>query len=389
VQITAIHEWSVAISRYADSSLPSGGLTTSIVAIETDVRQNGAPVVGFGFASFGRYAQSGLIRERFVPRLLDAPPASLLDDAGSNLDPFRAWDVMMSGEKAGGHGERCVSVGALDMAIWDAAAKRAGLPLYCFLAGRTGRCVSEHPGILAYAGGGYRYPANDLAALADEMSRLRALGYTHAKMKIGGAPLLTDLRRIEVAAGRLNGPGCLAVDAMNTYDPPDVAAAATALASLGLWWVEDICDPLDFETLAAIARSYPHPLAAGEALFSAQEATLLHRHGGLRPGTDVLVFDPVHCYGIPGYLRIVNALERGGWTSQAFWPHGGHLMSLHVAAALGLGGAEVNPGCFHPFGGLHDNAVVADGVVSPPDLPGIGFEGQAQAYRVFRSLLKE
>ena len=81
------------------------------------MRRDGAPVVGYGFGSFGRYAQGGLIRERFAPRLLAA---------GGGLDPFRAWEAMMAGEKPGGHGERCVAVGALDMALWDASAKAAG-----------------------------------------------------------------------------------------------------------------------------------------------------------------------------------------------------------------------------------------------------------------------
>ena len=58
---------------------------------------------------------------------------------GRNIDPLRAWTVMMAGEKRGGHGERCVAVGTLDMALWDAAAKIAGLPLHRFLAGRFGR----------------------------------------------------------------------------------------------------------------------------------------------------------------------------------------------------------------------------------------------------------
>ena len=64
------------------------------------------------------------------------------------------------------------------------------------------------------------------------------------------------------------------------------------LSGYGLWWFEDICDPLDFETLADVAASYPSPIAAGEALFSLPEARLLARHGGLRPDRDVLVFDP-------------------------------------------------------------------------------------------------
>ena len=103
-------------------------MTTSLVAVVTDVVVDGRPVVGYGFNSNGRYGQGGLIRERFAPRLLEADPAGLLDDAGDNIDPHRAWAAMMQNEKPGGHGERSVAVGTLDMAIWDATAKIARQP---------------------------------------------------------------------------------------------------------------------------------------------------------------------------------------------------------------------------------------------------------------------
>jgi L-alanine-DL-glutamate epimerase-like enolase superfamily enzyme len=140
MRIVDIRELSVPISRYADRAVPSGGLTTSMVAVLTDVIRDGKPVVGYGFASMGRFAQGGLIRERFAPRLLAARDVDVLDEAGANLDPFRAWKVMMTGEKPGGHGERCVAAGTLDMALWDAASKIVHLPLYRFLADRIAPC---------------------------------------------------------------------------------------------------------------------------------------------------------------------------------------------------------------------------------------------------------
>ena len=142
MRIIDLRKVSLPISRYADPSVASGGLNTSMLALITDVIRDGKPVVGYGFASIGRFAQSGLIRERFAPRLLAASEADLTDKAGTNLDPFRAWRLMMANEKPGGHGERCVAVGALDMALWDAAAKIARLPLYRLLMDRTGTPLS-------------------------------------------------------------------------------------------------------------------------------------------------------------------------------------------------------------------------------------------------------
>ncbi|HZS82165.1 MAG TPA: enolase C-terminal domain-like protein [Stellaceae bacterium] len=387
MRIADIRERSLAISRHGDPSLPSGGLTTSIVALVTDVVRSGARVIGYGFASIGRYAQGGLIRERFAPRLLAM--SDLADASGNSLDPFCAARAMLAGEKPGGHGERCVAIGTLDMALWDAAAKIAGLPLYRFLAARLGRKVAEPPATLpVYAGGGYYYPRDDVARLADEIARLRDGGYTRVKIKIGSAPLKEDLRRIEAAQRRLDAPGCLAVDAMNAYGPEASRAAAEALAPLGLWWFEDVCDPLDFATLADTALRYEGPIAAGEALFSLAEAKLLDRHGGLRRDRDILLFDPVHCYGLPGYLQILEYLEGAGWPRRAFWPHGGHLFTLHVATALGLGGAEVNPLCFQPLAGLGDGETPRNGRATLPEAPGIGFETKAEAFALFRSLLE-
>jgi L-alanine-DL-glutamate epimerase-like enolase superfamily enzyme len=359
-----------------------------MVAVITDVTRDGQPIVGYGFASIGRFAQGGLIRERFAPRLLTARDSDFMDEAGANLDPFRAWQVMMTGEKPGGHGERCVAAGALDMALWDAAAKIAELPLFRFLADRIAVPEARSATVSVYAGGGYYYPNDDVDRLSEEIRQLSDLGYRRVKIKIGSAPLTQDLKRIGAAARLLDGPECLAVDAIYAYTPATSVEAANALAPLGLWWFEDICDPLDFETLAAVARRYPASIAAGEALFSAAEANLLDLHGGLRRDRDILLFDPVHCYGLPGYLKIFETLGKRGWPRTAFWPHGGHLFCLHVTAALGLGGAEVNPLCFQPFGGYGDDTVISDGVATPPEAPGIGFESKRGLRDLFAALLK-
>lgn len=386
MRILDIREQSIPISRYQDSRIPSGGLTTSLVAVTTDGERGGQPITGFGFASVGRYAQGGLIRERFAPRLLRATPSQITTDDGTNLDPFRAWAVMMTGEKSGGHGERCVAVGALDMALWDAAAKIADVPLYQLLADLQDHTVVPPQSVPVYASGGYPYPERDLAALTDELHHFTDLGFTHAKIKIGHFELVQDLRRVEAAIKVITGPQHLAVDAMNVYDADNALTAATALADFKLRWFEDVCDPLDFATHAAVAAVYESPIAAGEALFSDAEARLLASHGQLRLDRDILVFDPVHCYGLPGYLKIVSALTDVGWPLEAFWPHGGHLFSLHLVAALGLGGVEANPTAFHPFHGPPPALPVTAGRVRLPDLPGIGFELHNDALRAFRAL---
>ncbi|GAA0929799.1 enolase C-terminal domain-like protein [Pseudonocardia zijingensis] len=388
MRVLEVRERTVPISRYAPRDALASDLDTTAVAVVTDVVRGGAPVVGFGFSSIGRFGQGGLIRERFAPRLVAAGD-EVASGAGRNIDPFRAWNRMMHGEKPGGHGERCVAVGTLDMALWDAAAKIADQPLHAFLADATGPNGPNGAAarVPVYAGGGYYFPAEDIGRLTDEVRGFLDHGHTHVKIKIGGRALADDLERIEAVLSLLPSADRLAVDAMNRYAPDQAERAAAALAPYGLRWFEDVCDPLDLAAHARIAELYAPPLAAGEPLFSASDARNLARYGGLRPDRDVLVFDPAHCYGLPGYLQIVQVMEDAGWGRGAFQPHGGHLFSLHVAAALGLGGSEVNPHNFQPFGGFADGTVVEDGSARPPDAPGIGFETRSDLIALFRSLL--
>src|SRR5690349_5017901 len=86
-------------------------MTSSLVAVITDLVRDGRAVIGYGFNSNGRYGQGGLIRERFRDRILEASHESLLDDTRDNIDPAKVWAAMMTNEKPGGHGERSVAVG--------------------------------------------------------------------------------------------------------------------------------------------------------------------------------------------------------------------------------------------------------------------------------------
>lgn len=362
-------------------------MTVSVVALITDVVRDGRPVVGFGFNSNGRYAPSGLLRDRFMPRLKAADPESLADATGENLDPARVWEVLMRNEKPGGHGERSVAVGVLDMAVWDAAAKIAGLPLFQLLASRYRGGVADSK-VFVYAAGGYYYPGKDLGALQKEMSGYLDLGYTVVKMKIGGAPLYEDLRRIEAVLKILKSPDQLAVDANGRFDLTTAIEYARALAPYKLRWYEEPGDPLDYELQAKLALHYPSPMATGENLFSLQDARNLIRYAGMRPDRDVLQFDCALSYGLVEYLRILQMLKEYGWSSARCIPHGGHQMSLNIAAGLGLGGNESYPGIFQPFGGFADGIPVEGSYIRLPAIPGIGFEAKTELFRLMKILVE-
>ena len=359
-------------------------MTTSLVAVVTDVVRNGRRVVGYGFNSNGRYGQGGLIRERFAPRLLEADPKALLNEAGDNLDADKVWATMMTNEKPGGHGERSVAVGTIDMAVWDAVAKIAGKPLFRLLAKRHGR--EANPRVFVYAAGGYYYPGKGLSMLRGEMRGYLDRGYNVVKMKIGGAPIDEDRKRIEAVLQEIGKDAQLAVDANGRFDLETAIAYAKMLRDYPLFWYEEAGDPLDFALQAALAEFYPRPMATGENLFSHQDARNLIRYGGMRSDRDWLQFDCALSYGLREYQRTLEALKTHGWSPSRCIPHGGHQMSLNIAAGLGLGGNESYPDLFQPYGGFPDGVRVENGHITMPELPGIGFEGKSDLYAEMKAL---
>jgi L-alanine-DL-glutamate epimerase-like enolase superfamily enzyme len=194
------------------------------------------------------------------------------------------------------------------------------------------------------------------------------------------------MARIE-AVTRMLGPGQrLAVDANGRFDVKTAIEYAKALFAFDLFWYEEAGDPLDYDLQAEVARHYPKPMATGENLFSMQDARNLIRYGGMRPEIDWLQFDCALSYGLVEYLRTLDMLKTHGWSPRRCIPHGGHQMSLNIAAGLGLGGNESYPDLFQPYGGFPDGVRVEDGYITMPELPGIGFEGKSDLYKEMRSL---
>jgi L-alanine-DL-glutamate epimerase-like enolase superfamily enzyme len=385
MRIVDIREVTLPIaSAIANAYIDFSKMTLSLVAVVTDQVRDGRTVVGYGFNSNGRYGQGGLIRERFAPRLREADAATLLNDTGDNLDPDRIWRTLMKNEKPGGHGERSVAVGTIDMAVWDAVAKIAGKPLFRLLAERHQQ--KADPRVFVYAAGGYYYPGKNLDALRAEMRSYLDRGYTVVKMKIGGAEIAEDRQRIEAVLAEIGSAAQLAVDANGRFDLETAIAYAKMLRDYPLFWYEEAGDPLDFALQAALAEFYPRPMATGENLFSHQDARNLLRYGGMRADRDWLQFDCALSYGLCEYLRTLDVIRTAGWSPRRCIPHGGHQMSLNIAAGLGLGGNESYPDLFQPFGGFPDGVRVESGYVTMPELLGIGFEGKSDLIKVMRQL---
>jgi L-alanine-DL-glutamate epimerase-like enolase superfamily enzyme len=386
MKIVEIREKTVPISSsIRNAYIDFSKMNLSLVAVVTDVVRDGKPVVGYGFNSNGRYGQGSMMRERFIPRIMEADPGSLVDDSGDNLDPHKIWAAMFRNEKPGGHGERSVAIGTIDMAVWDAVAKIEGKPLFQLLADRYGDGKPNRK-VFVYAAGGYYYPGKDLSMLRSEMRGYLDRGYNVVKMKIGGAPIAEDRERIEAVLKEIGRDAQLAVDANGRLDLETAIAYAKMLRDYPLFWYEEAGDPLDYALQAALAEFYPGAMATGENLFSHQDARNLIRYGGMRSDRDWLQFDCALSYGLCEYQRTLAVLHTHGWSPSRCIPHGGHQMSLNIAAGLGLGGNESYPDLFQPYGGFPDGVHVENGHITMPDLPGIGFEGKSDLYAEMKAL---
>ncbi len=387
MKITDIRDASCPIkSDIRNAFISFTEMTVSIVAVETDVVQEGAPVIGYGFSSNGRYAQSAILRERFLPRLDRAEPGELIDGSRDNFDAEKIWLTFMANEKPGGHGDRAHAAGALDMAVWDAIAKIAGQPLWKLLSERYNDGAADTR-VMVYPGGGYYYPGKEIEALQAEMRGYREQGYSVLKMKIGGADLQTDVARIEGVIDITGSGGLVAVDANGRFDLETALDYGKALEGYDLFWFEEPGDPLDFQLNAELAEHYKPPLATGENLFSHQDGRNLLQYGGLRADRDWIQIDPALAYGLTDYLRVIEIIDKRGWSRRRLIPHGGHQFALNIAAGLQLGGSESYPGVFQPFGGFADDHEIKNGFAPLPDVPGIGIELKADLIDLLRNRL--
>ena len=385
MKITKILEKSVSLNSNVSNSLINFSThTVSLIALVTDQVRNGRPVIGLSFNSIGRYAQSGIIDKRMAPRLLAAKPDSLLQDDGK-LSAEKVLACAMQNEKPGGHGDRAHAASGLELAVWDLNAKLNDEPASVLIARHYGR-KNYSPKISVYAAGGYYYPGEQAGRLEKELSTYQALGFNRFKMKIGGATLAEDVKRIERVLSVVGAGNKLAVDANGRLNLEQAIAYGQALQPYALMWYEEAGDPLDFELNSLLAKEYKGALATGENLFSHQDVKNLALFGGARPELDIFQMDPGLSYGVTEYARMLVELESRGFDRKFCYPHSGQLMGLHTVAGLGLGGCEVYPGVFEPIGGLGDQTTIDDGVVTISEAAGFVFEEKSNLMAHFTAL---
>ena len=386
MKIVEIREISVPLkSSLRNSVFDFSEMTTSVVAVISDVMRSGKPLIGYAFNSTGRYACGEQMRSRLIPRILSAEPDSLLDSQASNIDPAKVLARMMLREKPGGHTERSVPIGTIEVAVWDLVAKIADKPLYAVLAERFnhGHTPTTIP---CYVGGGWYAPGKGVAELQAEMRSRKDEGYTVMKVKVGGAPLTEDLKRLDAAIEVMGSANQIAVDANAAWNRESALQYAKALAPYGLRWLEEPTDPLDYALMAELTGFYEAPIATAENLFSTQDIRNLLQFGGLRSDRDIIQIDVPQSYGITQFSRTLEMMQALDWQRKSVYPHGGNLMTLAIVAGFGLGGCEAYPDVFGAFAGFADDSVVENGMINLSDRPGIGFEGQEKLFGLMQSI---
>lgn len=384
MRITGISENAVRLeSKLRNAAFSFDEMTTSIVAVTTDVAHGGVPVTGYAFNSTGRYACGAQIRDRLAPRIMKAQAAGKLTIDPTGFDPDAVLAAMMVGEKPGGDMERSVGIGTIEVAIWDAVAKIARLPAYQLIADRyRGGAVSTD--VFCYVGGGWYLPGKGVPQLLDEVRRYLDWGYTLIKIKVGGVPLDEDIARIEAVLKLLGDPRRLALDANCGIGPDRRPAYARAIAPYGLRWFEEPAHPVDYRGNAEFIDAYGGAVATGENLFSVEDVVNLARYGGMRPGLDIIQSDTPQSYGIGTLARMLDGLAPLGWSAKDVLPHGGNMMSLNFAAGFGLGMCEAYPDAFGVFSGYADDLQLRDGILRVGDWLGFGFERQKDLFALMQ-----
>ena len=385
--ITDIREKTVRLeSKLRNAAFSFDEMTTSIVAVVTDVVRGGKPVVGFAFNSTGRYACGALIRDRLAPRLMKAVKAGTVSVDPAAFDPDAVLRALMVGEKPGGDAERSIGIGTVEVAVWDAVAKIAGVPAYQLIADRYRKSKVQRD-VFCYVGGGWYLPGKGVPQLLDEVRKYLDWGYTLIKIKVGGASLAEDLARIEAVLKLLGDPKRLALDANCGIGLDRREAYAKAIKPYNLRWFEEPAHPVDYKGNADFIAAYGNAVATGENLFTVEDVVNLARWGGMRPGIDIIQTDTPQSYGIGTLARMLSTLAPMGWTPRDVLPHGGNQMSLNFAAGFGLGMCEAYPDAFGVFSGYADELKLKDGVLRVGDWTGFGFEHQRDLHALMAGLV--
>jgi L-alanine-DL-glutamate epimerase-like enolase superfamily enzyme len=263
------------------------------------------------------------------------------------------WKVHYAGR--GGHATSAIS--AIDIALWDLKARRAGLPLWRLFGGFDAR-------VPVYAGGvDLEFPIPQLLGQAD---RFKASGFRAIKMKVGRSALREDVERVRRMREHLGDGFPLMVDANMKWSADQAIAAARAFRAFDLVWLEEPTIPDDVNGNARILRDGGVPVATGENLHTLYEfQAMISAQAVSYPEPDVC-----NCGGMTAFRKIAALAESHNLPLTS---HGAHDLTVHLmASAPNRTYMEVHGFSLDRF--MANPLIVREGFVTAPDRPGHGIE---------------
>ncbi|MBB5779965.1 L-talarate/galactarate dehydratase [Nonomuraea jabiensis] len=284
-------------------------------------------------------------------------------EVGDNLigqDPSdigKVYDTLLwAGASVGRSGVATQALAAIDVALWDLKAKRAGLPLAKLLG-------SYRDSVRTYntSGGFLHAPIEEVKARATQSLKD---GIGGIKIKVGQPDTKEDLRRLAAVREHLGDDVPLMVDANQQWDRPTALRFGRAVEEFGLVWIEEPLDAYDAEGHAQLAAALDTPIATGEMLSSVAEHVRLIE----ARAADIIQPDAPRVGGITPFLRLATLADHAGLQLA---PHFAMEIHLHLAAAYPREPWVEHFEWLNPL--FNERLETRDGRMIVPDRPGLGF----------------
>jgi L-alanine-DL-glutamate epimerase-like enolase superfamily enzyme len=315
--------------------------------------EGGHEGVGFSYSKrAGGPAQYAHARE-VAPDLIGEDPS----------DIGRLWTKLVwAGASVGRSGAATQALAAIDVALWDLKAKRAGLPLAKLLGAHRDsvRCYNTS--------GGFLHETVD--AIKDNATRTLESGVGGIKIKVGQPDWREDLRRVAAVRAHLREGVPLMVDANQQWDRATAMRVSLALEEFGLVWIEEPLDAYDAEGHADLARALATPIASGEMLTSVGEHYELIRNRSV----DILQPDAPRIGGITQFLKLATLAEHA---NLGLAPHYAMEIHLHLAAAYPSETWVEHFDWLYPL--FNERLETSGGRMHLPSRPGLGISLSEQA----------
>lgn len=293
---------------------------------------------------------------------------------GQPLSTERLWKLLYRPKLYGRRGLELRAISAVDIAVWDAIGKETGRSVHQLLGG----CRDSVP---AYVAGGYYVDGKGMSALQAEVSGKVQTGAKAIKMKIGAVPIAEDIARVDAVIEAVGKDISVLVDANNAYTRLDALKMARLLEERNIFWFEEPLSPEDNAGAAELVRRTDVPIALGE-----NEYTIT----GFRDlvdakAADVLNADAQILGGITEWQKCAHYAD-ANHTPVA--PHGDQEIHVHLVAAVPNGLMvefydnslnRLKDSMFHQQLKLN-----ADGSISAPTGPGLGFDINHKALERFK-----